>query len=118
VIGITGKVIAIAAGLDHSLALTDDGTVWAWGFNFFGQLGNGATLSNNAPVTTPVNVKLADGSLLQVPLTSNVRLVAVGNHSFANGGTSAWAWGDNAFGQLGNGTTNNSSFAVPVSGFR
>ncbi|MGH7456111.1 MAG: choice-of-anchor D domain-containing protein, partial [bacterium] len=38
--GITGKVIAIAAGVNHSLALTDDGRVWAWGHNDQGQLGD------------------------------------------------------------------------------
>jgi alpha-tubulin suppressor-like RCC1 family protein len=38
--GITGKVIAIAAGTNHSLALTDDGRVWAWGHNDQGQLGD------------------------------------------------------------------------------
>lgn len=38
--GITGTVVAIAAGVNHSLALTDDGRVWAWGHNDQGQLGD------------------------------------------------------------------------------
>ena len=37
----TCKVKAIAAGFDHSLGLKKNGTVWAWGFNGHGQLGNG-----------------------------------------------------------------------------
>ena len=41
--GLTG-VIAIAGGLDHTLALKADGTVWAWGDNAFGQLGDGTTI--------------------------------------------------------------------------
>ena len=36
-------VVAIAAGGTHSLALKSDGTVWAWGYNYYGQLGNGTT---------------------------------------------------------------------------
>jgi alpha-tubulin suppressor-like RCC1 family protein len=49
VIGLSG-ISAIAAGGQHSLALKNDATVWAWGLNNFGQLGNGATLNANAPV--------------------------------------------------------------------
>src|SRR5437879_3367845 len=37
-------VVAVAAGLRHSLALKNDGTVWAWGLNSNGQLGNGVVL--------------------------------------------------------------------------
>jgi alpha-tubulin suppressor-like RCC1 family protein len=53
VISLTG-VTAIAAGgpLGHSLALKNDGTVWAWGYNDVGQLGNG----NRTFSTTPVQV--------------------------------------------------------------
>jgi hypothetical protein len=41
--GLSGAT-AIAAGLDHTVALKDDGTVWAWGRNVFGQLGIGGTI--------------------------------------------------------------------------
>jgi alpha-tubulin suppressor-like RCC1 family protein len=41
---------AIAAGESHSLALQGDGTVWAWGSNFAGQLGDGTTTSRLTPV--------------------------------------------------------------------
>src|SRR2546422_1024848 len=47
--GITDAV-AIAGGLDHSLALRSDGTVWAWGDNFNGQLGNGTNKNRRVPV--------------------------------------------------------------------
>ena len=47
--GLTGAV-AISGGQDFSLALKNDGTVWAWGQNNYGQLGNGYTTSTNTPV--------------------------------------------------------------------
>lgn len=47
--GLTG-VIAVAAGQYHTLALKNDGTVWAWGFNGAGQLGDGSTTTRQSPV--------------------------------------------------------------------
>ena len=101
--GLSG-VSAIAAGANHSLALKTDGTVWAWGYNATGQLGNGTTINSSIPV--------------QVSGLSEVTAIAAGSsHSLAvkSDGT-AWAWGYNAWGQLGNGTTANSSTPVKVSG--
>ena len=49
VLGLSG-VTAIAGGLLHSLALKSDGTVWAWGFNGQGELGNGTNTNSNTPV--------------------------------------------------------------------
>jgi alpha-tubulin suppressor-like RCC1 family protein len=43
-------VTAIAAGSHHSLALLKDGTVWAWGYNGYGQLGDGTVQSRDRPV--------------------------------------------------------------------
>ncbi len=40
----------LSAGQDHSLALEPDGTLWAWGENFVGQLGDGSTQNRNRPV--------------------------------------------------------------------
>jgi alpha-tubulin suppressor-like RCC1 family protein len=47
--GLSG-VAAVAAGAMHSVALLDDGTLWAWGFNWQGQLGDGTTTSAPTPV--------------------------------------------------------------------
>ena len=101
VAGLSG-VIAVAAGNRHSLALRSDGTVWAWGDNSYGQLGNGSTASSSVPV------QVRD-------LTGCQSLAAGGGHALASrsGGT-AWAWGSNSLGQLGNGTTVNSNVPVQV----
>jgi hypothetical protein len=70
-----GGIEAIAAGASHGLALKDDGTVWAWGYNQFGQLGNGTTTLTTSPgLNTPVQV----GDL------SAVKAIAAGSdHSLA-----------------------------------
>ncbi|MCX6622398.1 MAG: putative Ig domain-containing protein [Acidobacteria bacterium] len=101
--GLTGAV-AVAAGGGHSMALKGDGTVWAWGWNAYGQLGDGTTTDRGVPV--------------QVSGLTGVVALAAGNyHSLAvkSDGT-VWAWGYNAAGQLGDGTTSSSSVPVPVSG--
>jgi len=82
-------VKAIAAGSDHVVALKEDGTVWTWGRNDYGQLGNGTKVNYNEPV--------------QVTGIEDVKAIAAGTYnSFAikEDGT-VWAWGSNDSGQLG-----------------
>jgi len=88
------NVIAIAAGDGHTVALRYDGTVWAWGANESGQLGDGTTTDRLTPV--------------QVAGLSNVTAIAAGgSHTVAIQGEDSvvWAWGSNQSGQLGDGTT-------------
>lgn len=83
----------IAAGASHSLAVRADGSLWAWGSNAQGQLGDGTTVQRNTRV--------------QIGIGSTWRTVGAGDlHSMAvrNDGT-LWTWGDNSVGQLGDGTT-------------
>ncbi len=86
------------------MALKSDGTVWAWGDNEFGQLGDGTTIVSIIPV--------------QIPGLNGVIALAAGrNHTVAlkSDGT-VWAWGFNAYGQLGDGTTTDRHTPVQVSG--
>ncbi|WP_158620279.1 MULTISPECIES: hypothetical protein [Corallococcus] len=91
--GLAG-VVALAAGASHSLALKSDGTVWAWGRNAYGQLGDGTTTNRY-------------DSVVRVPGLSGVTSIAAGEfHSIAAGADgTVWAWGSNANGELGDGTT-------------
>jgi alpha-tubulin suppressor-like RCC1 family protein len=87
-------VVAVAAGDRHSLALKADGTVWGWGNNLSGQLGNGTWQPYHY---TPVKA---------LNLTDVVAVDAGYGHSMAvKGDGTVWTWGDNRRGQLGDGTT-------------
>jgi len=101
-------VIAIAAGGLHTVALKSDGTVWAWGFNGSGQLGDGTTDDQNLPVEV-------NGFASAIAVTGGYQhTAAIRYNGIVDGtiNTSIWAWGDNTSGQLGDGTMTNS--AVPV----
>jgi len=103
--GLSG-ITAIAGGFSHSLALKNTGTVWAWGDNGAGQLGNG-TIQNDT------------NNAIQVTGLSGVAAIAGGGtHSiaFKNDGTFfVWGYGNN--GQIGNGTnTNENPLPVQITG--
>lgn len=107
VTGIKAPVLAIAAGGAFSVAVDNNGTVWAWGYNGFGQLGNNSTTDSNVPK----QVVLPDGTFLL-----NIKAIAAGmDHVLALDGNGAvWAWGYNGLGQLGDTTTINRSTPVRV----
>jgi len=99
----------VGAGLVHSLVLKRDGGVMAWGFGGYGQLGTG----NQASPILPVTVVASPG----VPLTGMAAVVGGGMHSVSlgtDGGVRTW--GRNGEGELGNGTTTNSSLPVTPTG--
>jgi alpha-tubulin suppressor-like RCC1 family protein len=95
-------VTAVAAGGGHALALLSNGTVMAWGYNGFGQLGNGTEANSDVPI--------AISGLSEV-----TAIAAKGNYSMAlrRNGT-VMAWGLNEAGELGDGTKTKSTVPVEV----
>jgi alpha-tubulin suppressor-like RCC1 family protein len=96
-----------------TLAVKSDGTIWGWGMNQFGQMGNG-TLSRFSGVTVPGMVSdSAPGGVINNPLqvTCGYQFGA----ALATNGT-VWTWGSGTHGELGNGTTGSSYFPAQVPG--
>jgi alpha-tubulin suppressor-like RCC1 family protein len=96
----------VAGGNSHTAAIKTDGTLWTWGRNFYGQLGDNTTADKSSPIQT-----IASGT--------NWKLVAGGySHTAAikTDGT-LWLWGRNSYGGLGDSTiTPKSSPVQTVSG--
>ena len=85
------KWTGVAAGYRHAVAIREDGTLWAWGLNRYGQLGDGTFVSKSFPVSVG-----ADSDWKSVS--------ACGESTYAikSNGT-LWAWGNDSVGQLGDG---------------
>ena len=99
----TGTNASISAGENHTCAVAPDNTVWCWGDNTEGQLGNGTTTRSFSPV--------------QVVGLSDISQVSAGTyHSCAVRSTdgTVWCWGNNDSGQLGNNSTTSSLVPVQV----
>jgi alpha-tubulin suppressor-like RCC1 family protein len=139
-------VVQVSAGAAHSLVLSSDGTVWARGNNWFGQLGNGTITASSTLIQVPglagvVQVSAgafhslalrsdgtvwgwgangASGSLtpVEVPGLTGVTKIAAGDgFSLAlRSDGTVWAWGLNQAGQLGDGMTAGSAVPVQVTG--
>lgn len=97
-------VVSIAAGVNHTCAVTEAGAAWCWGVNGSGQLGDGTAQDRNAPVL--------------VKAIGPVKKISAGkNHSCAVTMTEeAWCWGSNEYGKLGDGTDVKSFIPVKVAG--
>jgi|GEM_PF-627598 len=89
----TGCWQSVSAGMSHTMAIRTDGTLWAWGANDFGQLGDGTMIAKTTPV--------------QIGTANDWQSVSAGTlHTMAikNNGT-LWGWGINGNSRLGDGTT-------------
>ena len=105
---LSGKIVtAIAAGGDHTVALTSDGQVFDWGNNTYGQLGNGTIAHNSMPVAA------FSGGVLSGKIVT--RIAAGGVHTLARiSDGRIYAWGNNSYGELGDGTTTSRTTPVLV----
>lgn len=105
VVGLTGDVRIITAGVDHTCALMTEGGVWCWGNNYNGQLGDGTTEDRLLPVGV-------------VGLTEEVTAIAAGSdHTCAvTASGNVKCWGFNAWGLTGEGSTDRSSTPMDLNG--
>ncbi len=103
VVGLSDNVTAIAVGANHSCALRTDGRVQCWGYNRDGQLGDGTTVDRNVPT-----------DVIELP-AEVIAITAGDNHSCAlTKERQVKCWGSNFTGQLGDGSTVNSTRPVAV----
>jgi alpha-tubulin suppressor-like RCC1 family protein len=104
--------VAVSAGLQHTCGVTVSGAAYCWGYNGFGQLGDGTTTSETAPVLvagglTFTTVSVGGGLPFLFPSRHTCGVTTSG---------AAYCWGNNSQGQLGDGTTTSRVAPVPVSG--
>ena len=90
----------VEAGMEYGLAMKEDGTLWAWGSNGFGNLGDGTTATRKSPVQIGTD---SDWSKISAGVVNTLALKSDGT---------LWSWGRNSEGQLGIGT--NSNKVVPT----
>ncbi|HVM48885.1 MAG TPA: hypothetical protein VMU04_12710, partial [Candidatus Acidoferrum sp.] len=109
------SVVKLGGRPYFTLAVKSDGTIWAWGMNQYGQMGNGTVNPSGGPqVTVPVQVSSSGpGGAINAPLqvTCGYQFGA----ALAINGT-VWTWGTGTHGELGNGTTGSSYTPTQVPG--
>jgi uncharacterized repeat protein (TIGR02543 family) len=102
------KIIQVSLGFSHSSALTSEGRIYTWGYNFYGQLGNGITAEQLIPVdiTTFFNLN-QDEIIIQISLgTSHSSALTSQGRIFT--------WGSNTYGQLGYGEIDYEANHTPI----
>jgi len=95
----------VSTGMNHTVAIGGDGSLWAWGNNISGQLGDGTQGEGNYS-----NIPIRIGT------DNNWRYVSAGafyTMAIRTDGT-LWAWGNNGYGRLGDGTATQRSMPVRV----
>jgi alpha-tubulin suppressor-like RCC1 family protein len=99
------NVVSVTAASQHSVALTSDGNVWAWGDAYFAELGNGTFVPSNIPV----RVSVIDG-------VAAISAGGLATTALRSDGT-VWAWGVNLVGGLGIGTKKAAVTPMAVVGY-
>ena len=96
------KFVYITASSDHTLAIDENGSIWAWGCNDGGQLGNGTMQESHIPVQLITSTQFTQVS------TSYLHSLAIDKDG------NLWAWGNNGYGKFGNGTKNDSMTPIKI----
>ena len=91
----------VSTGISNCMAIRNDGSLWVWGFNEAGQLGDGTQNSKNFPQKLSESnwIKIAPGGYHTIAIKSDSTL---------------WAWGKNNYGQLGDGSTNEKLYPIQI----
>jgi len=101
----------VSAGYRHNAAIRTDGTLWAWGRNARGELGDDTTTAR----VTPVQIGTASGwASVSVGGQQGAGAEMAGHTLATRTDGSLWAWGDNGRGQLGDGTTTSRNSPVRI----
>ncbi len=90
------QFISVVGGKRHSLGLKADGSIWSYGDNSYGQLGDGSLIGKSSPISVPTNTKF-------------VEIAPASDHNLAiDDNSDIHSWGRNDYGQLGLGTVSTS----------
>jgi alpha-tubulin suppressor-like RCC1 family protein len=109
VTGLPSPAVGIAAGSAHTCARLMDSSLWCWGNDEYGQLGDGSIVKSISVKGKPTPVKVTG--------LDAVTLVSAGSrHTCAMNDKVVYCWGDNSFGQLGNGSVESSPVPQKVTG--
>ncbi len=107
---LSGKtIVAIAAGGRMSMALDSNGQLYTWGQNGSGEVGDGTTTTRNAPVAVSTTGLLSGKNITAISSAYSKSMALDSNGR-------VYAWGSNAYGQLGDGTTTDRSSPTLVTG--
>jgi len=98
---------SVSAGYYHSAAIKEDGTLWTWGMNWYGELG-----TSGGSRASPVQVVDDDGDDTNDDVWASVSAGSYYTLAIRKDG-SLWAWGANYWGQLGIGTNDGSAHDAP-----
>ena len=108
---LNGKnIVKVYADYSTMIAKDSNGKLYSWGENYYGQLGNGTTANSSMPICISdiENSPLREKNIVNIYWDANTIIAKDSNGKL-------YSWGRNNFGQLGNGTTENSSMPVCIS---